>query len=61
MATNVVILPIMAKNDPAPETNIRKLRKERGMTQAELSERSGFSEQDISRFETGTRPLTLQK
>lgn len=39
--------------------NVRAVRKERGITQEELAERSGFSQQYISDLERGRRNPTV--
>lgn len=39
--------------------NCARIRKERGLTQEELSERSGFSQQYISDLERGKRNPTI--
>lgn len=39
--------------------NVRAVRKARGMTQEELAERSGFSQQYISDLERGRRNPTI--
>ena len=41
-----------------PETTLSRLRKERGMTQAQLSEKSGVHIKAIAKLETGVRPLS---
>lgn len=40
-------------------SNVRAVRKERGITQEELAERSGFSQQYISDLERGRRNPTI--
>lgn len=41
-----------------PETTIRKLRRERGLTQAELAARTGLSENAIAKLDRGDhKPL----
>lgn len=39
--------------------NVRRIRAERGMTQEQLAERSGFSQQYISDLERGRRNPTI--
>ncbi len=39
--------------------NLRRIRQEKGLTQEQLAERSGFSQQYISGLETGHRNPTI--
>ena len=43
----------------AMATNVRRARQVRGLTQEELAERSGFSQQYISELENGRRNPTI--
>lgn len=47
----------MARTDPRPTNSspIARLRRERGLTQAQLAELTGCTQKDISRWETGER------
>lgn len=47
-------LPVWYEGD-MKENLIRKRRKDRGVTQKDLSERTGYSQSDISRWEMGSR------
>ena len=40
--------------------NLREIRKEKGMTQKELSSRTGINQNNISRYETGAREPSLK-
>lgn len=44
---------------PAPN-RIREIRQRRGLTQQELGERIGRTNNQVSRFETGDRPIYLE-
>ncbi len=47
---------------PMPfKDNLRKLRKEMGLTQQELAARAGVSQQIITHYETGVRTPKLEK
>ena len=40
--------------------NLREIRKEKGLTQNELSNRTGVNQNNISRYETGAREPRLK-
>ncbi|MDY0294747.1 MAG: helix-turn-helix transcriptional regulator [Acholeplasmataceae bacterium] len=40
--------------------NLKKVRIEKGVTQVDLSEKSGITQQQISRYETGSRTPTIE-
>lgn len=42
-----------------PGNRLRQLRKEAGLTQQQLAERSGFNQDRISNYENGRRPMRL--
>lgn len=50
----------MKKFDGAPPNRIREIRQRRGLTQQELGERIGRTNNQVSRFETGDRPIYLE-